>query len=71
MEMYQVLEYKYKPKTEVNFFSRFYKALDKGWKGLLSFIIGIVHIWPLLLLVTVGLIIYFRLEKRRGKSSNK
>ena len=65
LTIYQYLEYKYKPQKETNFFSRLYKALDNGWKGLLSFIIGLMHIWPLVLLIVAGLVIYYRYTKKK------
>ena len=65
---YQQLEYKYVPDKETGFFTRLIKALDKGWKGLLSFIIGLFYIWPMFLLLTVG---YFSYKVYRRKKTNK
>ena len=65
LKIHQVLEYKYKPRKEINFFTRSYKALYNGWKGLLSFLIGLMHIWPIILLVAGGLVLYFRTGKRK------
>lgn len=71
LSIYQYLEYKYKPKQVSNFFTRFYKALDKGWKGLLSFIIGLFHIWPVILFIAAGLWLYIRLRKKNKSGKNK
>ena len=60
LTVYQELEYKYQPDKKVSFFSKFYKGLDKGWKGLLSFVIALAHIWPILLIM--GVILFFVLR---------
>ncbi len=70
LTIYQQARYKYRPTHKSDFFERFYKGLDKGWKGLLSFIIGLAHIWPLLL--AMGIAAYFFIRYlRRGRKQNK
>lgn len=71
LTIYQKLSYKYKPGKASNFFSRLYKALDKGWKGLLSVIIALFHIWPILLIVAIGLFFFFRQERKMKKEKGK
>ena len=65
-EIYQIVEYKYKPQKQTGFFTRVYKALDKGWKGLLSFIVALLHIWPVIILIATGWYIYIRYEKKKN-----
>ena len=50
-----------------SFGSRFVEALDWGWKGLVSFFLGLIYIWPLLLITLVGLWLMVRLLKRAKK----
>lgn len=71
LNVYQYLEYKYKPSKESNFFTKSYKALDKGWKGLLAFIVALIHIWPVLLGGGIVLIIFMRRKKFKTKSKTK
>jgi hypothetical protein len=40
-------------------------GFKNGWKGFLWFIIGLVNLWPLILLVTIGLAIIIRYSKRK------
>ncbi len=68
LTMYQTLDYNYKPTKAPNFLSRLYKALDNGWKGLLSVIVGIINLWPLFLVV--GLILIFILKKKKKIERN-
>lgn len=50
-----------------SFGSRFVEALDWGWKGLVSFFLGLIYIWPLLLITIIGLWLMVRLIKRAKK----
>jgi hypothetical protein len=50
-----------------SFGSRFVEALDWGWKGLVSFFLGLIYIWPLLLITIIGLWLMARLIKRAKK----
>lgn len=50
-----------------SFGSRFVEALDWGWKGLVSFFLGLIYIWPLLLITLVVLWLIRRLVKRARK----
>jgi hypothetical protein len=69
LTIYQQAQYKYRPEHRSNFFERFYKGLDKGWKGLLSFVIGLAHIWPLLLAMGIAAYFIFRYLRRERKQS--
>ena len=72
LTLYQQLEYKYRPEKETRFFTRLYRALDKGWRGLLTFIIAIIHIWPLIVAIGIAWILLVRYRKRkRTKSTSK
>ncbi|MBL0329058.1 MAG: DUF4349 domain-containing protein [Bacteroidetes bacterium] len=49
--------FEYTPQDEPGFFGRMGKAFGNGWKGFLSFVIGLVYVWPLWLIL--GLTTYF------------
>ncbi len=67
LNVYQNLDYKYIPKKGKSFGERIVKALDKGWKGLLNLIIGVVYLWPFLLLIAVVILLLRRyIRKRRA-----
>lgn len=59
--------FEYTPQDEPGFFGRMGKAFGNGWKGFLSFVIGLVYVWPLWLIL--GLTAYFLVKfiKRRLK----
>jgi hypothetical protein len=71
LTIYQQAQYKYRPEHRTDFFERFYKGLDKGWKGLLSFIIGLAHIWPLLLAMGIAAYFIIRYLKKERKERNR
>ncbi len=47
--------------TYTGFFGKLGKALSGGWKGLLNFIVGLVYLWPFLIILTI--IIWFVRKK--------
>ncbi len=57
--------FEYTPEDEPGFFGRMGHAFGNGWKGFLSFLIGVVYVWPLWLIL--GLTAYFLVKfiKRR------
>lgn len=59
--------FEYTPQDEPGFFGRMGHAFGNGWKGFLSFVIGLVYVWPLWLIL--GLTAYFlvRFIKRKLK----
>lgn len=59
--------FEYTPQDEPGFFGRMGHAFGNGWKGFLSFIVGLVYVWPLWLIL--GLTAYFLVKfiKRKLK----
>ncbi len=57
--------FEYTPQDEPGFFGRIGHAFGNGWNGFLSFLIGLVYVWPLWLIL--GLTAYFlvRFIKRK------
>ena len=51
--------------TPVGFSSKFKEGLKNGWNGFVWFLVGLINIWPflLVLLVIFGLIIYRKKRK--------
>ncbi|HEY0030329.1 MAG TPA: DUF4349 domain-containing protein [Bacteroidia bacterium] len=60
-------DFEYTPQNEPGFFGRMGHAFGNGWKGFLSFLIGVVYAWPLWIIL--GLTAYFivRFIKRKVK----
>ena len=52
---------------EFGFGSKLANALEGGWDGLLWFFIGLIYIWPFILIITFGIWLLVRLIKRRSK----
>ena len=52
-----------RPKTYApSFFAKLGKAFKNGWDGLLDFVLGVVTVWPFLLMLIIGIFLwrYFR-----------
>jgi len=68
LRFYQVIDYKFIPENRPGFIERIKESLHSGWRGFVSFTIFLFKIWPLILIVFVG--IYF-FRKRAKKRKNK
>lgn len=68
LQITQKLDYKYEPIKEKNFFQRLWKSLDKGWKGLVAFLLFLVRIWPVIL---IGYITFYYIRRIRRKKKLK
>jgi hypothetical protein len=53
----------YKP----GFFHDLGEALERGWEGLKSLVVGLAHLWPLFVLVAAALVVWRMLRKRLKK----
>lgn len=64
LNVYQTLDYKYDPPKSKSFWERMARSLDQGWKGLLSFIVGITNLWPFWLILIGTFFLLRRIIKR-------
>jgi hypothetical protein len=55
--------------TDFGFGSKLGKALGSGWDYFLTFLIGLVNVWPFLILIACIVWLAFRLDKRRRKKT--
>lgn len=62
-----ITQYFISDRYEPGFFGKIGKALSNGWDGLLLFIIGVMYLWPLWLVLGIGLYIMLRIIKRKRK----
>ncbi len=49
------------PQAENSFFYRLGEAFIKGWNALLSLFVGLIYLWPFLLIIGGGILIYSRM----------
>lgn len=56
---------------EPGFFGKIGKALSNGWDGLLIFVIGLMYLWPLWIILGIGLYIMLRIIKRNRKKKKQ
>lgn len=49
----------------IGFFGELGKSFVAGWKGILYFILGLVSLWPIVLII--GIVIYWLIKRRRNK----
>ena len=69
VSFYEVLPYEYESFQRKGFGARIFNALDNGWQGFLSFLIGFTTLWPFVI-VTIGGIYLFRKVKRKWKKKS-
>lgn len=62
----QLRYYQHKEKED-GFFAKVGPAISNGWSSLLKFLIGLLHIWPFLLLAALGFWVVRRMTKRSGE----
>lgn len=60
-------DFEYTPMDEPGFFGRLGNAFGNGWKGFLSFIVGIVYAWPLWIVLGIGIYFLVKFVKRQLK----
>ena len=56
--------------TDFGFGSKLGKALGSGWDYFLAFLIGVVNVWPFLILIALVIWLAFRWDKRRRKKTD-
>jgi len=59
--------FEYTPQDRPGFWGRTGSAFEKGWDGFLGFIVGLIYVWPLLLILLVGTYFLVRFIKRKLK----
>lgn len=68
LELYETVTGQVQP--EYGFLSKLGESVSGGWNGLLAFFLGIVHIWPLLLISTIVLLFIRRWRNGRKKKTS-
>jgi len=64
------IEYYQMTTSSFGFFSKLGRAFVLGWNWLLAFIIGLIHLWPFILIIGGGVFFAFRFGKARKKTNN-
>lgn len=64
LNIYQQLDYT-APSPDRRFFGRLKEAFLAGWRGLLELLVGLVNIWPFILIIAAGLWAVARWRKKR------
>jgi hypothetical protein len=64
------IEYYQLTASSFGFLSKLGRAFVTGWNWLLAFIVGLIHMWPFILLIGSGLFIAFRIGRKRKKTKN-
>ena len=67
LNMVQSIESKDYP----GFGQKFIKAIEGGWDGILIFILGLVYMWPFILIIAFVLWLIIRYRKKRAQKKNK
>lgn len=61
------IEYYQLNSSTLNFSSKIWQALAMGWKLLLAFVIGLVNIWPFILIIGLIVFLIIRFNKKKKK----
>lgn len=60
-------DFEYTPSERPGFFGRVGTAFGNGWNDFLSFLVGIIHAWPLLISILAGIYLVYRFIRKRLK----
>lgn len=63
LSFYEVLPYVYDSSQRKGFGARILSALDNGWQGFLSFIVGLTTLWPFIVLIIGGIFLFRRIKR--------
>ena len=63
LDFYELLPYKEGP--SFGFGYKFFQSIKNGWTGLVELILGLVTIWPLLIMIAVGFYFFRRWRKSK------
>jgi hypothetical protein len=64
------VEYYEMTSSTLNFTSKIGQAIVMGWKLLLNFIIGLVHLWPFIIIIGLIIIITVRCNRKKKQLRN-
>lgn len=66
VELYETITYKEKPVTyQKGFGAKAKEGLIAGWQFIQNVIIGMLHIWPFILVVTIAIVVFKRWKKAK------
>jgi hypothetical protein len=66
VEIYETIEYKEQPVAyKKGFGTKAKKALEGGWSFIQNVLLGLLHIWPIVIALIIGFIFYRRWRKAR------
>jgi hypothetical protein len=65
LQVYEELEYHEPAPLQANFGQKLLSAVTGGWNGLLGFTIGLVTIWPMLIVMVISVVLIVRRVRRR------
>lgn len=62
-------DYKFTPSPQKKFFERVKKAVNGGWRGIVSFVVVLFYLWPLIIVAGVVLFVLFRAKKKNRRKT--
>ncbi|PIB34573.1 hypothetical protein BFP72_03690 [Reichenbachiella sp. 5M10] len=65
VSFYEILPYVYDSSQRTGFWARIFSALDNGWQGFLSFLVGVTTLWPFVFLIIAGIYLYRKFRSKR------
>lgn len=67
LSFYEVLPYVYDTSQRKGFGARILSAMDNGWQVFLSFLVGLITLWPFAIVVTGGIFLFQTLRRKWRK----
>lgn len=69
LSFYEILPYQYHPESRPGFVDRIKISITRGWTIFISFLFGMIRLWPFMLLIG-GLALFFKRRHNRKKNLN-
>ena len=65
INLYQQKEYVYKPQEQDKFSERVKSSLSNGWTAMVDFTVGLINIWPVILITLIAIFLIRRIIRKR------
>lgn len=70
LSFYEILPYTYDSSERKGFGARVLTALNNGWQGLLSVIIGLSSMWPFVVTAALGIYLFHKIRRKVKKKTD-
>lgn len=68
LNIFQKKDFVYNPEQQGNFFEKVKNSLSNGWQSAVGFVLFIISIWPFVILLLVGVVLWRKFKSRHKKA---